>query len=159
MPNNVFRINTRSALLQPVHFDALNTSFPYSCFNSLFCRPKSPSHDRAPRDPAKSANLPFGNSPTCDLADMPDSPNPASSAALHYHSAMSRFMRRSLSAIIFLGFLAPLFAHAPIAPAPPAAAQPTPPQLDRVLSSQSRARTIAQVAVSPDGKRVAWLDA
>ena len=68
-------------------------------------------------------------------------------------------MRRSLSAIIFLGFLAPLFAHAQIAPAPPAAAQPTSAQLDRVLSSQSRARTIAQVAVSPDGKRVAWLDA
>ena len=71
-----------------------------------------------------------------------------------YHSAMSRFMRRSLSAFILLGIFAPLFAHAQ-----PAPAQSTSAQLDQVLSSQSRARTIAQVAVSPDGKRVAWLDA
>jgi dipeptidyl aminopeptidase/acylaminoacyl peptidase len=32
-------------------------------------------------------------------------------------------------------------------------------QLDQILSSESRARTIAQVAVSPDGKRFAWLQA
>ena len=38
-------------------------------------------------------------------------------------------------------------------------AQSTSAQLDQILSSQNRARTIAQVAVSPDGKRVAWLDA
>jgi dipeptidyl aminopeptidase/acylaminoacyl peptidase len=62
-------------------------------------------------------------------------------------------MRRSLSAFILLGFLAP-FAHAQTAPA-----QSTSARLDQILSSHSRARTIAQVAVSPDGKRVAWLDA
>jgi dipeptidyl aminopeptidase/acylaminoacyl peptidase len=32
-------------------------------------------------------------------------------------------------------------------------------QLDDILASQNRARTIAQVAVSPNGKRLAWLDA
>ncbi len=32
-------------------------------------------------------------------------------------------------------------------------------QLDDILASQGRARTIAQVAVSPDGKRIAWLEA
>ena len=67
-------------------------------------------------------------------------------------------MRRSLSAFILLGFLAP-FAHAQTAPAQSARPQSTSAQLDQVLSSQSRARAIAQVAVSPDGKRVAWLDA
>ncbi|HEY1805673.1 MAG TPA: S9 family peptidase [Terracidiphilus sp.] len=35
----------------------------------------------------------------------------------------------------------------------------SPDQLDAILSSQSRARTVTQVAVSPDGKRVAWLQA
>jgi dipeptidyl aminopeptidase/acylaminoacyl peptidase len=67
---------------------------------------------------------------------------------------MSRFMRRLLSAIILPGFFAPLFAHAQSAPAQPASAQ-----LNRILASQNRARTIAQLAVSPDGRRVAWLDA
>jgi dipeptidyl aminopeptidase/acylaminoacyl peptidase len=41
---------------------------------------------------------------------------------------------------------------------PPANA-PSRVQLDDILASQSRARTIAQVAVSPDGKRIAWLEA
>jgi dipeptidyl aminopeptidase/acylaminoacyl peptidase len=68
-------------------------------------------------------------------------------------------MRRSLSAFILLGFLAPLSAHAQSAPAQPTSGQSTSAQLDQVLSSHSRARTIAQVAVSPDGKRVAWLQA
>jgi dipeptidyl aminopeptidase/acylaminoacyl peptidase len=36
---------------------------------------------------------------------------------------------------------------------------PPPAQLDEILSSENRARTIAQVAISPDGKRVAWLEA
>ncbi len=35
MPNNSFGINTRSALLQPVHFRALSISFPCSCFISF----------------------------------------------------------------------------------------------------------------------------
>ncbi len=63
-------------------------------------------------------------------------------------------MRRSLSAVVLLGFFAPLFARAQSAPA-----QPTSTQLDQILSRRTRVRTIAQVAVSPDGKRVAWLDA
>ena len=72
---------------------------------------------------------------------------------------MSRRTRRSPSAVFFIGLLAPLFALAQSAPAQPTSAQPTSTQLDRVLSSQARAHTVAQVAVSPDGKRVAWLDA
>ena len=32
-------------------------------------------------------------------------------------------------------------------------------RLDEVLVTQSRARSVAQVAVSPDGKRIAWLEA
>jgi dipeptidyl aminopeptidase/acylaminoacyl peptidase len=63
-------------------------------------------------------------------------------------------MRRSLSAVIFLGFLAPLLARSQSAPAPPTSAQ-----LDQILSGQGRARAVAQLAVSPDGKRVAWLEA
>ena len=63
-------------------------------------------------------------------------------------------MRRSLSAFILIGFFATLFARAQSAPA-----QPTSAQLDQILSSLNHGRTIAQVAVSPDGKRVAWLEA
>jgi dipeptidyl aminopeptidase/acylaminoacyl peptidase len=44
------------------------------------------------------------------------------------------------------------------APAPPSVA-PSRVQLDDILASQGRARTIAQVAVSPDGKHIAWLEA
>jgi dipeptidyl aminopeptidase/acylaminoacyl peptidase len=36
---------------------------------------------------------------------------------------------------------------------------PSSARLDEILSSLNRARTIAQVAVSPDGKRLAWLEA
>ena len=67
---------------------------------------------------------------------------------------MVRVMRRSLSAFILIGFFATLFARAQSAPA-----QPTSAQLDQILSSLNHGRTIAQVAVSPDGKRVAWLEA
>jgi len=144
MHRNPFEINTQSARLQPVHFHCLTASFPYSCFISLLRRPRSTSHDRAPNEPA--------NSRTLQLA-------PLLPRSLLYHSAMSRFMRSSLSAFILLGFVAPLFARAQSAPAQSTSAQPTSSRLDQVLSSQSRARTIAQVAVSPDGKRVAWLDA
>ncbi len=65
-------------------------------------------------------------------------------------------MRRSLSAVILLGLSAPFFAHAQTTPAP-SAVSPSAAKLDQILSSLNRARTIAQVAVSPDGKRVAWL--
>lgn len=36
---------------------------------------------------------------------------------------------------------------------------PSPAKLDEILTSENQARTIAQVAVSPDGKRIAWLEA
>ena len=78
----------------------------------------------------------------------------SNSDVLRYHSPMSRRMRRSLSALILLAFLAPLFASAQSAPA-----QPTVAQLDQILSTENRARTVAQVAVSPNGMRVAWLEA
>jgi dipeptidyl aminopeptidase/acylaminoacyl peptidase len=44
---------------------------------------------------------------------------------------------------------------------PPAQTIAAPPsaELNEILSRQNRARTIAQVAVSPDGKRIAWLEA
>jgi len=41
----------------------------------------------------------------------------------------------------------------------PAANAPSRAQLDEILASQNRARTITQVAVSPDGKRIARLEA
>jgi dipeptidyl aminopeptidase/acylaminoacyl peptidase len=41
----------------------------------------------------------------------------------------------------------------------PAANAPSRAQLDEILASQGRARTVAKVAVSPDGKRIAWLEA
>ena len=44
------------------------------------------------------------------------------------------------------------------APAQSAVAPPSA-QLNEILSSQNRARAIAQVVVSPDGKRIAWLEA
>jgi len=103
------------------------------------------SHDSQPTPRDRAPN---------ELASSANPANSASSAALRYHSAMSRRTRRSLSAVVLLAFFAPLSAHAQSAPAQPASAQ-----LDQILSSQSRARTIAQVAVSPDGRRVAWLDA
>ena len=63
-------------------------------------------------------------------------------------------MRHSPSAFIVLGVFALPLAHPQSAPA-----QPTSGQLDQILSSQNRARSVAEVAVSPDGKRVAWLEA
>ena len=59
---------------------------------------------------------------------------------------------RRIRCALLLTLSAPFAIHAQPAPAP------TVTQLDQVLSSQSRARTIAQVAVSPDGKRIAWLE-
>ncbi len=67
---------------------------------------------------------------------------------------MSRFLRHSPSALVLLGFFALPLARTQSAPAQPSSAQ-----LDQILSSQNRARSVAQVAVSPNGKRVAWLEA
>ncbi len=63
---------------------------------------------------------------------------------------MFRLTRCSLSAVILAGLLTSLTAH----PQPASA-----PNLDQILSRHSRARATAQVAVSPDGKHVAWLEA
>jgi dipeptidyl aminopeptidase/acylaminoacyl peptidase len=76
------------------------------------------------------------------------------------------FSRRSfrcapLSLVLCAASIAPIHAqpdHAQSASTPPSVA-PSRVQLDNILASQGRARTIAQVAVSPDGKRIAWLEA
>jgi dipeptidyl aminopeptidase/acylaminoacyl peptidase len=72
---------------------------------------------------------------------------------------MSRFMRRSLSAAILSLSLcaASVLVHAQSAVTDQTTVSPS--QLDAILSSQNRAYSIAQVAISPDGKRVAWLEA
>ena len=72
---------------------------------------------------------------------------------------MSRSTLRSLSAALLLSLSVPFLAHAQsAAPAPTTAALPRV-QLDEILSSQNRARTLTQVAISPDAKRLAWLEA
>jgi dipeptidyl aminopeptidase/acylaminoacyl peptidase len=72
---------------------------------------------------------------------------------------MSRSTLRSLSAALLLSLSVPFLAHAQsAAPAPTAAALPRV-QLDEILSSQNRARTLTQVAISPDAKRLVWLEA
>jgi len=66
-----------------------------------------------------------------------------------------------LSLVLCAGSIAPIHAqpdHAQSASAQTSVA-PSRVHLDEILASQNRARTIAQVAVSPDGKRVAWLEA
>jgi dipeptidyl aminopeptidase/acylaminoacyl peptidase len=64
-------------------------------------------------------------------------------------------------AALFLALCAASAAVARAQPAAPAQTTVAPPsaQLDEILSSQNRARTIAQVVVSPDAKRIAWLEA
>src|SRR5579863_5730523 len=70
-------------------------------------------------------------------------------------SRLTTFARPFLCAVVLL-FAVPFLARAQSTPAPPAI---SPAQLDEILSSQNRARTFTQVAVSPDGLRVAWLQA
>ncbi len=48
--------------------------------------------------------------------------------------------------------------HAQSAAPAPAKVAPPSAELNEILSSQNTARTIAQVAISPDGQRVAWLE-
>jgi dipeptidyl aminopeptidase/acylaminoacyl peptidase len=71
--------------------------------------------------------------------------------------------RRTLLSLFFCGAsIVPLHAQldgGQSAASVPGANVPSRVQLDEILASQSRARTIAQVAVSPDGKRIAWLEA
>jgi dipeptidyl aminopeptidase/acylaminoacyl peptidase len=67
---------------------------------------------------------------------------------------MSRLTRCSPGAFIAFSLLVPIFAPAQGTPGGSAPA----PDLDQILSRQNRAHTVAQVAVSPDGERVAWLE-
>ncbi len=64
-------------------------------------------------------------------------------------------------AALFLALCAASTALAHAQPPTPAqtTVSPSPAQLEQILSSQSHVRTIAQVDLSPDGKRVAWLEA
>ncbi len=71
---------------------------------------------------------------------------------------MSRFKSLSPSVIAALILSAPLLARAQTVPAQPAPS-PSSTQLDQILSSQNSVRTTNQVAISPDGKHVAWIDA
>jgi dipeptidyl aminopeptidase/acylaminoacyl peptidase len=66
--------------------------------------------------------------------------------------------RRFRCALLSLVFCAASVNHAQSVSAPLSVA-PSHVQLDDILSSQNHARTITQVAVSPDGKRIAWLEA
>jgi dipeptidyl aminopeptidase/acylaminoacyl peptidase len=67
-----------------------------------------------------------------------------------------------LSLALCAASIAPIHAQpdrAQFSASEPAANVPSRVQLDEILASQGSARTIAQVDVSPDGKRVAWLEA
>jgi dipeptidyl aminopeptidase/acylaminoacyl peptidase len=62
-------------------------------------------------------------------------------------------------ALLSLALSAASLAHPQSASPSPATLAPSSARLDEVLANQSRGRSIAQVAVSPDGKRLAWLEA
>ncbi len=66
--------------------------------------------------------------------------------------------RRFRCSLLSLVLCAVSVSHAQSSSAPPSVA-PSRAQLDEILTSENRARTITQVAVSPDGKRIAWLEA
>jgi dipeptidyl aminopeptidase/acylaminoacyl peptidase len=64
--------------------------------------------------------------------------------------------------VLCAGSIAPIHAQpdrVQSAAAAPTNVAPSRTQLDDILASQNRARTIGQVALSPDGKRIAWLEA
>jgi dipeptidyl aminopeptidase/acylaminoacyl peptidase len=70
------------------------------------------------------------------------------------------FSRRGFQCALFsLALCAASIAAAQSVASVPAANAPSRAQLDEILASQGRARTVAKVAVSPDGKRIAWLEA
>ena len=65
-----------------------------------------------------------------------------------------RFWCAPLSVVLCAGSVA----YAQSSSAPPSVT-PSRVQLDEILASENHALTITQVAVSPDGKRIAWLEA
>ena len=74
---------------------------------------------------------------------------------------MFRSSRNFHCAAVLIAFCAvsAAAAGAQTAAPPQTGVAPPPAQLDEILSSQNRVRTISQVAISPDGKRIAWLEA
>jgi dipeptidyl aminopeptidase/acylaminoacyl peptidase len=73
---------------------------------------------------------------------------------MHFLPCSRRFAALFLALCTASGIACAQTAAQPqIAPAPSAAV------LDDILASQGRARTIAQVAVSPNGRRIVWLEA
>jgi Tol biopolymer transport system component len=71
---------------------------------------------------------------------------------------MFRSSRSFHCAAALIALCAASLSHAQTA-APAQSTAPPSAQLNEILSSQNRARAIAQVVVSPDGKRIAWLEA
>ena len=72
-----------------------------------------------------------------------------------------RFQSALLSLVLCAATVGPIHAQSDSAQSAsaPSSVAPSRVQLDDILASEGRARTIAQVAVSPDGKRIAWLEA
>ena len=87
-------------------------------------------------------------------------PRPCS---LLYHSPMPLCHRSRRFAALFLALgaasISPARAQDLGATAAQAILPASPARLDEVLASQNRFRSAAQVAVSPDGRRLAWLEA
>jgi len=67
-----------------------------------------------------------------------------------------RFWCTPLSLVLCAGSIAPIHAQANSAQA--ASHAPSRAQLDDIFASENHARTITQVAISPDGKRIAWVE-
>jgi dipeptidyl aminopeptidase/acylaminoacyl peptidase len=72
---------------------------------------------------------------------------------------MFRSSRSFHCAAVLIALCAASLNHAQTAAPAQSTVAPPPAQLDEILSSQNRARTISQVAISPDAKRIAWLEA
>jgi dipeptidyl aminopeptidase/acylaminoacyl peptidase len=69
-------------------------------------------------------------------------------------------LRRGLSPGLLLGLtvVTAFFADARIQGQTPAAANPDRAHMNQILAGLNRGRSVGQVAVSPDGKRVAWIE-
>jgi dipeptidyl aminopeptidase/acylaminoacyl peptidase len=79
--------------------------------------------------------------------------------SLPYHFSMPLFHRALGCLAVSCALCASSNALAQSAAAPAQSSAPAASRLDEVLAHQSRAHFVSQVAVSPDGKRVAWLQA
>jgi dipeptidyl aminopeptidase/acylaminoacyl peptidase len=72
---------------------------------------------------------------------------------------MFRSSRSFHCAAVLIALCAASLNHAQSASPAQTTVVPPPAQLDEILSSQNRARTLTQVAISPDAKRLAWIEA